>query len=212
MTGARPASRRRGARSARAALSRCSRRGARRRATARRRSQSLRARDRWARRLRRAAAAGRAARRNARRGGASPRAVYAPPGHGDAPTPALLYFHGGGWISGGLASHDAICATLAARGGCRVIAVDYRLAPEHRFPAAFEDGAAALGAIAADPRRCGVDPARLGDRRRFGRRQSRRRSSRARGADAAGAATATVPSDGAARPHAPRAPRWRAAG
>ena len=87
---------------------------------------------------------------------------YAPPGQGDAQLPALLYFHGGGWISGGLGSHDAICATLAARGGCRVIAVDYRLAPERRFPAALEDGAAALGAIAADPRRFGVDPNRLG--------------------------------------------------
>ena len=88
--------------------------------------------------------------------------VYAPRGGSDAPIPALLYFHGGGWISGGLESHDAICATLAARGGCRVIAVDYRLAPEHRFPAALEDGAAALRAIAADPRRFGVDPNRLG--------------------------------------------------
>jgi acetyl esterase/lipase len=88
--------------------------------------------------------------------------VYAPPDGGDAPGPALLYFHGGGWISGGLESHDAICATLAAHGGCRVIAVDYRLAPERRFPAALEDGAAALRAIAADPRRFGVDPNRLG--------------------------------------------------
>ena len=74
----------------------------------------------------------------------------------------MLYFHGGGWISGGIASHDAICATLAARGLCRVIAVDYRLAPEHRFPAALDDGRAALKAIAARPLRYGVDPRRLG--------------------------------------------------
>ena len=87
---------------------------------------------------------------------------YAPPGRGDAPLPALLYFHGGGWISGGLASHDAICATLAARGVCRVIALDYRLAPEHRFPAALEDGRAALSAIAGAWARFGVDPRRLG--------------------------------------------------
>ena len=87
---------------------------------------------------------------------------YAPPGSGDAQLPALLYFHGGGWISGGIASHDAICATLAALGLCRVIAVDYRLAPEHRFPAALDDGRAALEAIAAQPRRYGVDPKRLG--------------------------------------------------
>ena len=87
---------------------------------------------------------------------------YAATGQGDAPAPALLYFHGGGWISGGIASHDAVCATLAGRGGCRVIAVDYRLAPEHRFPAALDDGLAALEAIADRPRRYGVDPARLG--------------------------------------------------
>jgi len=87
---------------------------------------------------------------------------YAPPGIGDAPSPALVYFHGGGWISGGIASHDAICATLSARGACRVIAVDYRLAPEHRFPAALDDGRAALRAIAGRPRRYGVDPQRLG--------------------------------------------------
>ena len=87
---------------------------------------------------------------------------YAPPGSGDAQLPALLYFHGGGWISGGIASHDAICASLSALGLCRVIAVDYRLAPEHRFPAALEDGRAALMAIAARPRRYGVDPQRFG--------------------------------------------------
>ena len=87
---------------------------------------------------------------------------YAATGQGDAPAPALLYFHGGGWISGGIASHDAVCATLAGRGGCRVIAVDYRLAPEHRFPAALDDGRAALRAIVAQPRRYGVDPKRLG--------------------------------------------------
>ena len=87
---------------------------------------------------------------------------YAPPGSGDAPMPALLYFHGGGWISGGIASHDAICATLSVAGLCRVIAVDYRLAPEHRFPAALDDGRAALKAIAARPKRYGVDPKRLG--------------------------------------------------
>jgi acetyl esterase len=88
--------------------------------------------------------------------------LYAPPGSGDSQLPALLYFHGGGWISGGIASHDAICATLSGLGLCRVIAVDYRLAPEHRFPAALDDGRAALRAIAARPRRFGVDPQRLG--------------------------------------------------
>ncbi len=87
---------------------------------------------------------------------------YAPLGAADAPLPALVYFHGGGWVSGGIASHDAICATLSALGLCRVIAVDYRLAPEHRFPSALDDGRAVLEAIAARPRRHGVDPKRLG--------------------------------------------------
>ncbi len=87
---------------------------------------------------------------------------YCPPGRSDAQLPALVYFHGGGWISGSLDAHDTLCATLAARGHCRVIAVDYRLAPEHRFPAAIEDGVAVVEAIAADPQRFGVDPRRLG--------------------------------------------------
>lgn len=59
----------------------------------------------------------------------------APPGG----WPALLYLHGGGWMLGGLDSHDFICADLAARLGLLVLAVDYRLAPEHPFPAALQD-------------------------------------------------------------------------
>ena len=59
------------------------------------------------------------------------------------PMPALLYFHGGGWISSGIASHDAICATLSARGLCRVIASTIASRPT-RFPAALDDGRAAL--------------------------------------------------------------------
>ncbi len=87
--------------------------------------------------------------------------VYSPLG-ADAALPALLYLHGGGWVSGGLETHDAICAGLAARGGCRIIAVSYRLAPEHRFPAALDDAFAALRAVRANPARFGVDPRRLG--------------------------------------------------
>jgi acetyl esterase len=53
--------------------------------------------------------------------------------------PGLVYYHGGGWVLGSLDSHDPLCRTLAARSGCTVIAVGYRLAPEHPYPAAVED-------------------------------------------------------------------------
>jgi acetyl esterase len=52
---------------------------------------------------------------------------------------ALVWSHGGGWVLGGLTSHDGVCRTLAARSGAAVVAVDYRLAPEHRYPCAVED-------------------------------------------------------------------------
>jgi acetyl esterase len=51
----------------------------------------------------------------------------------------LVYFHGGGWVTASIDTHDGVCRALAARAGCRVVAVEYRLAPEHRFPAALED-------------------------------------------------------------------------
>jgi acetyl esterase len=64
-----------------------------------------------------------------------------------AALPWLLYLHGGGFVVGGLDSHDDICAELADRSGLGVVAVDYRLAPEHRFPAAFDDCWAVLQAL-----------------------------------------------------------------
>ncbi|ADJ63843.1 alpha/beta hydrolase [Herbaspirillum seropedicae] len=68
--------------------------------------------------------------------------LYAPaPLDAAAPQPVLLYFHGGGYCVGSLDSHDTLCSALAARTPCCVLAVDYRLAPEHRFPTAFEDAA-----------------------------------------------------------------------
>lgn len=65
------------------------------------------------------------------------------------PTANVVYFHGGGFVVGGLESHDAICAEICAGTGYRVIAIDYRLAPEHRHPAAFEDAWDATRWVAA---------------------------------------------------------------
>ena len=75
--------------------------------------------------------------------------------------PCLLYLHGGGWVIGDLDSHDQICRSLANHLGASVIAVDYRLAPEARFPAAVEDAAAALRFVVAQAGRLAVDPARI---------------------------------------------------
>ena len=75
--------------------------------------------------------------------------------------PALLFLHGGGWVIGDLDSHDGVCRRLANLAACRVIAVHYRLAPEHRFPAAVEDAAAALSWAAENAAALGIAPARI---------------------------------------------------
>ncbi|WP_061932029.1 alpha/beta hydrolase [Aureimonas sp. AU22] len=82
----------------------------------------------------------------------------------DAPetgAPALLYLHGGGWVIGDLDSHDDICRWFANAGRCLVACPDYRLAPEHRFPAAVEDAAAALGHLHARADDLRIDPHRI---------------------------------------------------
>ncbi|TWO69689.1 alpha/beta hydrolase [Caenimonas sedimenti] len=75
--------------------------------------------------------------------------------------PALLYLHGGGFVIGDLETHDAVCRTLCHEAGMLVVAVDYRLAPEHPFPAAVDDAAFALQWLAAQAVELGADPARL---------------------------------------------------
>lgn len=79
----------------------------------------------------------------------------------DGLAPALLYFHGGGWVIGDLDTHDVVCRTLAANGELLVISVDYRLAPEHKFPAAADDAIAATQWIVRSARELGIDPARI---------------------------------------------------
>lgn len=83
------------------------------------------------------------------------------PGEGGGPRPGLVYFHGGGLVAGSLGAYDAICCGVAQSSGCRVLSVDYRLAPEHRFPAAIADGCAALRWIAEHCAELDIDPERL---------------------------------------------------
>lgn len=75
--------------------------------------------------------------------------------------PALIYFHGGGWVVGDLDTHDPLCRELTNGSGCAVVAVDYRLAPEHRFPAAMDDALAALKWVAENAAALSIDPGRL---------------------------------------------------
>lgn len=77
------------------------------------------------------------------------------------PAPALVYFHGGGWVIGDLDSHDNFCRALANRTDAVVVSVDYRLAPEHRYPAAAEDCYAATRWVAEYGAAIGVDGARI---------------------------------------------------
>ena len=77
----------------------------------------------------------------------------------DEVLPCLVYMHGGGWMLGGLDSHDALCCRLANQAGCAVFAVDYRLAPEHPFPAALDDCIAAYAAIVAQAPSLRINPA-----------------------------------------------------
>jgi acetyl esterase len=75
--------------------------------------------------------------------------------------PAVVYFHGGGWTCGDLDTHDSVCRGIAAHGRCAVVAVDYRMGPEHKFPAAVEDAAAAVRWVGKNAGSFAIDAARL---------------------------------------------------
>jgi len=85
--------------------------------------------------------------------------LYAPTADASA---MLVYFHGGGWVAGSLDTHDGLCRRLAAGSGVKLLAVDYRLAPEHPFPAAFDDALFAVQWAAANAQALDFDPDRLG--------------------------------------------------
>ncbi len=75
--------------------------------------------------------------------------------------PAVVYFHGGGWTCGDLDTHDSVCRGIAAHGRCAVVAVDYRMGPEHKFPAAVEDALAAVRWVSKNASPFAIDAARL---------------------------------------------------
>ncbi len=99
--------------------------------------------------------------------------VYSPGSPG--PHPALVYYHGGGWVIGDLYTHDGLCRSLTNAARCVVASVDYRLAPEFKYPVAVDDSYAALTWVVANAGRLGIDPRRV-----------------AVGGDSAGANLATV--------------------
>jgi acetyl esterase len=85
----------------------------------------------------------------------------APASQRKAPPPVLVYCHGGGWVIGDLDTHDTLCRELANSAGCAVVAVDYRMGPEHRFPAAVDDCIAATRWVRDHAAELGVDASRL---------------------------------------------------
>lgn len=89
-----------------------------------------------------------------------PARLYTPAGAGPD-GPLLVYFHGGGWTQGSIASHDGVCGLLAWMAGVRILSVGYRLAPEHRYPTALTDAYAAYAWAAAHATELGADPARI---------------------------------------------------
>src|SRR5215470_13647847 len=93
--------------------------------------------------------------------GPVPIRVYRPESAAGSPARAAVFFHGGGWVLGGLDSHDTLCRELATQADVVLVAVDYRLAPEHPYPAGLDDCAAATRWVAAHAAELGADASRL---------------------------------------------------
>jgi acetyl esterase len=95
--------------------------------------------------------------------GAIPARIYTPKTlrKTDGLAPCLVFYHGGGWVIGDLDSHDVVCRKLAHEGELIVISIDYRLAPEHKFPAAVDDAITALKWVASNAKDLGVDASRI---------------------------------------------------
>lgn len=91
--------------------------------------------------------------------GAIPMRVYRP--SAEAHLPLVVYFHGGGWVIGDLDTHDDLCKAIALQSGALVVAVDYRLAPEHPYPAACDDCYAATAWLAKHAQDLNADPKRI---------------------------------------------------
>ena len=87
--------------------------------------------------------------------------LYTPLGAGIAPGPGIVFFHGGGFVIGDLESHDMLCRRLAEGSRCRVLAIDYRLAPEHKFPSAHDDALAVWNWLQFEGAKLGMDTERL---------------------------------------------------
>ena len=86
---------------------------------------------------------------------------YRPQSAATGPLPTLIYYHGGGFVIGNIETHDSTCRRLANKSRCQVISIDYRLSPEHPFPAPTDDGVAAFRHIRDNAASFGVDPLRI---------------------------------------------------
>jgi len=94
-------------------------------------------------------------------GGNIPYRLYAPANDATEHLPGFVYFHGGGMVAGSIETHDLVCAALAETTGCRLVSVGYRLAPEHKFPAAIEDAIAAVEWVSEHGFLLGIDSTKL---------------------------------------------------